>query len=118
MKEKITLPCDIVRDLLPLYHDGVCSEESKDLLDKIKEILKDKVQDVKLSSRLKTYPACLVSDDMMSIEMEKVFRQMNQEGMKANKILEITGGYTAAFGMLLALTAVALALNLLIKQPE
>ncbi len=65
------------------------SEESKDLLDKIKEILKDKVQDVKLSSRLKTYPACLVSDDMMSIEMEKVFRQMNQEGMKANKILEI-----------------------------
>jgi OFA family oxalate/formate antiporter-like MFS transporter len=36
----------------------------------------------------------------------------------SNKILEITGGYTAAFGMLLALTAVALALNLLIKQPE
>ena len=26
---------------------------------------------------------------MMSIEMEKVLRQMNQEGMKANKILEI-----------------------------
>ena len=65
------------------------SEESKDLIEKIKEILKDKVSDVKLSSRLKTYPACLVSDDMMSIEMEKVLKQMNQEGMKANKILEI-----------------------------
>ncbi len=65
------------------------SEESKDLIDKIKEILKEKVSDVKLSSRLKTYLACLVSDDMMSIEMEKVLRQMNQDGMKANKILEI-----------------------------
>ena len=30
MKEKITLPCDIVRDLLPLYHDGVVSETTKD----------------------------------------------------------------------------------------
>lgn len=65
------------------------TEEAKTLIDKVKEILKDKVSDVKLSSRLKTYPACLVSDDMMSIEMEKVLRQMNQEGMKANKILEI-----------------------------
>ncbi|MBO7676391.1 MAG: molecular chaperone HtpG, partial [Erysipelotrichaceae bacterium] len=65
------------------------SEESKDLIEKIKEILKDKVSDVKLSTRLKTYPACLVSDDMLSIEMEKVLKQMNQEGMKANKILEI-----------------------------
>ena len=65
------------------------TEEAKTLIDKVKEVLKDKVSDVKLSSRLKTYPACLVSDDMMSIEMEKVLRQMNQEGMKANKILEI-----------------------------
>lgn len=24
----MSLPCDIIRDLLPLYHDGVCSEES------------------------------------------------------------------------------------------
>ena len=68
---------------------GKKTEEAKTLIDKVKEILKDKVSDVKLSSRLKTYPACLVSDDMMSIEMEKVLRQMNQEGMKANKILEI-----------------------------
>lgn len=30
MKEKITLPCDIVRDLLPLYHDGVASETTQD----------------------------------------------------------------------------------------
>lgn len=26
------LPCNVVQDLLPLYHDGVCSEESKELV--------------------------------------------------------------------------------------
>ncbi|MBQ6492693.1 MAG: molecular chaperone HtpG [Erysipelotrichaceae bacterium] len=65
------------------------SEESKDLIEKIKEILKDKVSNVKLSTRLKSYPVCLVSDDNLSIDMEKVLRQMNQEGVKANKIMEI-----------------------------
>ena len=35
----------------------------------------------------------------------------------SNKVLEMTGGYTAAFMMLLALTFAALILNLLIKEP-
>ncbi len=35
----------------------------------------------------------------------------------ANKVLEITGGYTGAFVMLLALTVIALVLNLLIRRP-
>ncbi len=35
----------------------------------------------------------------------------------SNKVLEMTGGYTGAFVMLLALTFVALILNLLIKKP-
>lgn len=26
------LPCDLIRDLLPLYHDGICSEVSKTLV--------------------------------------------------------------------------------------
>ena len=65
------------------------SEESKDLIEKIKEQLKDKVNDVKLSTRLKSYPACLVSDDELSIDMEKVLRQFNQENIKAKRILEI-----------------------------
>jgi molecular chaperone HtpG len=65
------------------------NEESKDLLSKIKEVLKDKVSEVRLSSRLKTYPVCLVSDNNLSIEMEKILKQMNQDGAKANKIMEI-----------------------------
>lgn len=35
----------------------------------------------------------------------------------SNKVLELTGGYTATFGMLLALTVVALILNIFIKKP-
>lgn len=65
------------------------SEDNKDLIEKIKEILKDKVADVKLSTRLKSDPVCLVSDSQLSIDMEKVLKQLNQEGAKANKILEI-----------------------------
>ena len=65
------------------------SEDNKDLIEKLKEILKDKVSDVKLSTRLKSHPVCLVSDDQLSIDMEKVLKQLNQENVKANKILEI-----------------------------
>ena len=35
----------------------------------------------------------------------------------SNKILEITGGYTATFAMLLSLTFVALILNMFIRKP-
>lgn len=66
------------------------NEENKDILTTIKEILKDEVKEVRLSSRLKSHPVCLVSDDNLSLEMEKVLKEMNQGGgVKANKILEI-----------------------------
>lgn len=65
------------------------TEGNKDLLEKIKEALKGKVIDVKLSTRLKAHPACLVSDENLSIDMEKVLRSMNQDNVKANKILEL-----------------------------
>ena len=35
----------------------------------------------------------------------------------ANRVLEATGGYTAAFGMLLALTLIALPINIFIRKP-
>lgn len=35
----------------------------------------------------------------------------------SNKVLELTGGYSATFIMLLALTVVALVLNLFIRKP-
>ena len=36
----------------------------------------------------------------------------------SNKVLELTGGYTSAFLMLLALTFVALVLNVLIRKQQ
>jgi DMSO reductase anchor subunit len=35
----------------------------------------------------------------------------------SNKVLEVTGGYTATFAMLLALTVAALVLNVCIRKP-
>ena len=64
--------------------------ENKSLLERIKEILKDKVQDVKLSTRLTDSPVCLVSGDGLSFEMEKVMNQLpGDKNLKADKILEI-----------------------------
>ena len=56
----------------------------------MKEALKDQVQDVKVSSRLKSHPVCLVSGEGVSFEMEKVLNQMpDGQNIKAGRILEI-----------------------------
>jgi molecular chaperone HtpG len=67
------------------------AKEHKKLIKYIKESLKDKVSDVKLSSRLKESAVCLVSKDGMSLEMEKVLAAMPGASsmMKAEKVLEI-----------------------------
>jgi molecular chaperone HtpG len=67
------------------------SEESKDLFVSIKEALGDTVLEVRLSTRLKSHPVCLVSTEGLSFEMEKVLAQMPNadEKMKAKRILEI-----------------------------
>lgn len=68
------------------------SQKLKGLLDQIKLDLDGKVEEVRLTANLKTYPVCLISSGDVSIEMEKVFNSMpNADGkMKANKILEIS----------------------------
>ena len=66
------------------------AEDNKSLLDKLKEVLKDDVKDVVLSERLDTSPVCLVSEDGLSFEMEKVLKQMpNGKEVQATRILEI-----------------------------
>ena len=66
------------------------SEDNKDLISTLKDALKDKDQDVKMSSRLKTHPVCLVSSEGVSFEMEKVLNQMpDGQNIKAGRILEI-----------------------------
>jgi molecular chaperone HtpG len=69
------------------------TKDNKDMLAKLKESLKNKVSDVKLTNRLKSSAVCLVSGEGMSFEMEKVMAEMpgeaNPMGMKAERILEI-----------------------------
>ena len=66
------------------------STKNKDLLEKIKDSLQDKVSDVIVSKRLKSHPVCLTSGEGISLEMEKVLNAMPENnGLKANKVLEI-----------------------------
>ena len=65
-------------------------KENKELFEYMKDILKDKVKDVKASKRLKNHAVCLSNDGELSIEMEKILSAMpNNESIKADKILEI-----------------------------
>lgn len=67
------------------------AENLKDVLNFIKESLGDKVKEVKLSSKLKSYPVCLTAQGEISIEMEKVLNSMPnaQNKVSAEKVLEI-----------------------------
>lgn len=65
-------------------------EENKDLFTAMKDILGDKVKEVKASKRLKNHAVCLSSEGELSIEMEKILSTMPEnQGIKANKVLEI-----------------------------
>jgi len=71
------------------------AEQAKDMLMAMKEILGEKVADVRLSKRLKSHPVCLSSEGAVSIEMEKVLRSMPVENdITANKVMEINAGHT------------------------
>lgn len=66
------------------------TNDNKPMLDALKEALGDKVQDVKLTARLKSHPVCLASSEGVSFEMEKVLNAMpDAKGIKAGRILEI-----------------------------
>ena len=66
------------------------TETNKKLLKTIKKALKDKVSDVTLSTRLTDSPVCIVSGEGLSLEMEKVLKNMPQaNNPKAQRILEI-----------------------------
>ncbi|MBU5677950.1 molecular chaperone HtpG [Alkaliphilus sp. MSJ-5] len=63
---------------------------NKELFERMKTILSDKVKDVRISKRLKSHPVCLTNDGEISIEMEKILNAMpNNQNIKADKILEI-----------------------------
>ena len=68
-------------------------EETKahgELLDFLKEALKDKVSDVRISPKLGSHPVSLTSEGGVTLEMEKYFAQMKMdEAPKAQRVLEL-----------------------------
>jgi molecular chaperone HtpG len=65
-------------------------DTNKELFEKMKTILSDKVKDVRTSKRLKSHPVCLINEGEISIEMEKVLSVMpDNQKIKAEKVLEV-----------------------------
>ena len=65
-------------------------EAHKAVFDFVKEVLEDKVKEVKASTRLKSHPVCLAAGEGLSFEMEKYFQAVQPEsGLKADRILEL-----------------------------
>lgn len=66
------------------------NEESKDVLQKMKEAIGDGVSAVRFTNSLKNHPVCLTSEGEISVEMEKVFNSMpNENKVKAQTVLDI-----------------------------
>jgi molecular chaperone HtpG len=64
------------------------------LLTFLKGALEEQVKDVRLSHRLTTSAACLVSDsDDMSPMLEKMYRAMGQDAPRVKRILELNPGH-------------------------
>lgn len=66
------------------------NEENKEMFDAMKDAIKDEVQLVRFTHRLKNHPVCLTSEGAISLEMEKVINAMpTDQNVKAQKVLEI-----------------------------
>ena len=66
------------------------AEESKDVVERVKEVLKDKVKDVRITHRLANSPACLVSDAYdMSANLERILKSVGQQVPTNKPIFEI-----------------------------
>ena len=66
------------------------AETFKPLLAKLKEALKDKAEDVRVTSRLVDSPACLVvTDDGMSMQLARMLKQAGQSAPEVKPVLEV-----------------------------
>jgi molecular chaperone HtpG len=66
------------------------ADHLKPLLAKLKETLKDKAEDVRITSRLVDSPACLVvKDHGVSLQMARMLKQAGQKAPDTKPILEI-----------------------------
>ena len=70
------------------------AETFKPVLAKLKEALKDKAEDVRVTSRLVDSPACLVvTDDGMSMQLARMLKQAGQQAPEVKPVLEVNPGH-------------------------
>lgn len=73
------------------------NEENKDMFTLMKETIREGVQEVRFTHRLKNHPVCLTSEGALSVEMEKVINSMpNDQKVKAQTALEINDSHPIA----------------------
>ena len=65
-------------------------EQSKNLINQIKDTLKDKVEDVRVSHRLTSSPSCIVLNDHdMALYMQHLLKQAGHEMPSTKPVLEV-----------------------------
>lgn len=66
------------------------AKQNENLIKILKDELKDKISDVKISGRIKNCAVCLTTEGEISIEMERILNAMpNNQKVQSKKILEI-----------------------------
>lgn len=74
------------------------NEDSKELLEKMKEALDGGVTEVKFSNKLGSHPVAITAQGYVSLEMEKVLNAMpsSNQGVKAQLVLEVNSNHPVA----------------------
>ena len=73
------------------------NEENKEMFETMKKAIKDEVQNIRFTHRLKNHPVCLTSEGAISVEMEKTLNSLpNSQGVKAQTVLEINENHEIA----------------------
>ncbi len=89
-KLKSVIKGDVSLDKSEKEDKEKAEKKYKELLDLVKDRLKDDVKDVRLSGRLKDSACCLVAGEgEMDPQVEKLMRQMGQEVPDNKRVLEI-----------------------------
>ena len=70
------------------------AESFKPVLEKLKEALKDKAEDVRITTRLVDSPACLVVQEHgMSTQLARMLKQAGQKAPEVKPVLEVNAGH-------------------------
>ena len=76
--------------------DDMPEEKKADDYKEALDFMKEGVDEVRISRKLKTHPVCMTSGEGMSFEMERYFNAVQPEmGMKAKRILEVNVDHPA-----------------------